>query len=329
MENHFEATAKSDGRSDERREMLQLLTMGAAGLLAGAPSLTIGANPGTGTGRASGRTGQGASMLDFSDPARKLDAFVKIEGDTSGAEHFLFGFGTIFAYIDGMPDKKLFDTELFAVRRYRRIDGGWLRLHREAGIYRDPKTHAILKRWYNPWLERDIEPINIFQEFSRRYLVADLGRSFNINTSQQGDDVFMQRNFFVVRPSEYDPRNYPVHGQDHFYNLSEFINFFASARDIADPRLSAAPAVGVTNSVTGWFPWLEMGNAPGQLVHQTRFKKVSSVADLPADFVDVVRAHDPKYLTAPTEFSAPDLTTSGERFYKPVIDERIKAGSTR
>lgn len=314
--------------SDGRREMLQLLSMGAMGLGGLSAGLAAADSRGTGPVRSSGKIGRGAASIDFADPVQKLDAFIKVEGDTSGEEHFLYGYGTIYAYIDGMPDRKLMDTELYAVRRYRRIEGGWVRLHREAGIYRDPDTKQILTRWRNPWLERDIEPINIYQEFNRRYLAADLGRAFNIGVGVQGDDVFMQRSFFIVRPSEYQPADYPVHGQDHFYNLSEFINFFAKASDIVNPRLTAAPAVGVTNSVTGWFPWMEMGNAPGQLVHQTRFKKVSTLADIPADFADVVRRHDPKFLTAPTEFAAPDLATSGERFYKSVIDQRIRdAGS--
>jgi hypothetical protein len=314
--------------SDSRREMLQLLSMGAMGLAGMSAGLVAADSRGTGAVRSSGKIGRGAASVDFADPAQKLDAFIKVEGDTSGEEHFLYGYGTIYAYIDGMPDRKLMDTELYAVRRYRRVDGGWIRLHREAGIYRDPETKKILTRWRNPWLERDIEPINIYQEFNRRYLAADLGRTFNIGVAVQGDDVFMQRSFFIVRPSEYQPAEYPLHGQDHFYNLSEFINFFAKASDIVDPRLSAAPAVGVTNSVTGWFPWMEMGNAPGQLVHQIRFKKLSKVAEMPSDFVEIVRRHDPKFLTAPTEFSAPDLATSGERFYKSVIDQRIRdAGS--
>jgi len=307
----------------DRRELLQILAMGAGGLLATAPLPGLAASQGTGPMRVSGRIGRGADAIDFADPRQKLDAFIKVEGDQSGAEHFLYGYGTITAYIDGMPDRRLFDTELYAVRRYRRIDGGWLRLHREAGIYRDPQTRAILKKWRNPWLERDIEPINILQEFSRRYRVADLGRAFNIGVSVKDDDVFMQRSFFVVRPSEFNPRDYPVHGQDYFYGLSEYVNFFAKSSDIANPKLSSAPAVGVTNSVTGWFPWLEMGTAPGVLVHQTRFKKVPSLADIPADFVAAVRAQDPKFLTAPTEFAEPDLATSGERYYKAVIDRRL------
>ena len=290
-----------------RRDFLGVMALASSGLITAAAN-TVSAK----------------SKINFDDPQQKLDAFIKTEGDTSGAEHVVYGESTIFALIRGQPGRPLIKSELYAVRRYMRTDGGWIRLHREAGVYRDLETDEILSHWYNPYLEREVEVIDLAQEFNRKYLASELGKTLDIGVMVHGDDVFFQRNFFISRKSSITPDEYPLHSSGPNYDLAEYHNYFTKLSAIEDENLSAAPAFGVTNSVNNWLPWMEMGNRPGYLIHQSRFKKLKGVNDMPEGFVAHIAAHYPDHLLAPTEFREIDLNTTGWNFYKQVIDERCK-----
>lgn len=298
---------KPDIPDTGRRDFMSVLALASAGMMT-APKAV-----------------RAKSSIDFDDPQKKLDAFIKTEGDISGAEHVVYGEATIFSFIPGQSGKPLIKSELYAVRRYLPTEGGWIRLHREAGLYRDINTNEILTHWYNPFLEREVEIIDLAQEFNRPYLASELGKSWNVSVMVHDDDVFFQRNFFISRPSSLTPEDYPLHSAGANFDLSEYHNYFTKLSALEDDSLTAAPSFGVTNSVGNWLPWMEMGNRPGYLIHQTRFKKLKSVQDMPSDFVEYIARHYPDQLSAPTEFREIDASTTGWGFYKQVIDDRRQA----
>lgn len=258
----------------------------------------------------------------FRDSKALLDAFIKAEGDQSGESTVTYGYGTLFSWFPNQANAPLVDTELCAVRRYRRVEGGWVRLHREVGLYRDHKTKEILQTWYNPYIERKVEVIDLFQEFNRKYVTDTLGKSWFINYSEMTGDAFFQRNFFIDRPSPMHPRDYPVHSQDPHYELSEYVNYFAKVSDLIDPNVSNARSTGATNSIGNILPWMEMGNQPGKIIHQIHFTKLKRVEDMPRDFVEYSQKRYPKYLEAPSEYVEADLNNTSWTKYKTVIDER-------
>jgi len=260
--------------------------------------------------------------IDFTDPTQRLDSFIKVEGDVGGAQVVQYGAGSIYTFFEGQKDRKLFDTEAYAVRRYQRTAGGWVRLHREVAVYRDAMTGKIINSWYNPYLERDVEVMDIVQEFNRQYLVADLGNTFDVSVKISGDDAFFARNFFINREAEIQPRDYPLHGQDTRWELSEYHNYFTKLSELTNPKLTSARCVGATNSVSSFLPWLEMGNAPGHLIFQMRSAKLARVEDMPADLVQYVAQRYPTHLEAPKEFTAADAHTTGMNFYKQIIDKK-------
>jgi hypothetical protein len=265
----------------------------------------------------------------FADSAALLDAFIKTEGDQSGETSVTYGYGTLFSWFPNQANGPLVDTELCAVRRYRRIPGGWVRLHREVGLYRDHKTKKILKTWYNPYIEREVEIIDLFQEFNRRYVAETLGKTWFIDYSEMTGDAFFQRNFFIDRPSPMHPRDYPLHSQDVHYELSEYVNYFAKVDALLDPSVSSAHSTGATNSIGNLLPWMEMGNHPGKIIHQIHFTKLSRVEEMPADFLDYAAKRYPKYLEAPTDYVESDLNNTSWTKYRDVIDQRRAAGTPK
>ena len=261
---------------------------------------------------------------DFSDPARLLEAFVKVEGDTSGAQHYAYSYTNVYTLFENRVDRHLIDRELLTVRRYQPIEGGWMRLHREVALYRDPLTKQLLTEFYNPYLERTVPIIDIHRDFHRPYLVQNVGQSLRIGVTQADDDLFFYRRFFVSRRAELQPSEYPLHGSDERYELSENHSYIAKARDFLRDDMTSVPSRGATTSISNWLPWMEMGTVPGKLIHQIRFGKIQTLDELPnKDFLETVARRYPDHLTATTTYREEDTRNTGTGWYKEQIDRML------
>jgi hypothetical protein len=73
--------------------------------------------------------------------------------------------------------------------------------------------------------------------------------------------------------------------------------------------MTHVPAVGSWSRITPWLPWMLMGNAPGHITYFNTFGTVAGIDALPKDLVEAARAHDPKFLSAPTEDYGPSLSS--------------------
>lgn len=260
----------------------------------------------------------------LADPGARLDAFVKTEGDVSGREHYVYTYARCYTFIEGQRDRHLFDRELLMARRFFRTEGGWIRLHRESAIYRDPATGKRLTSYFNPYLERSVEVIDLSRDFNRKYMTADMGRSLNIQLAVSEDDVYFRRQFFVSRPAEIHPSAYPLHGTATTYDLSENHDYFTRRSDLENAALSSAPSWGTTVSIANWLPWMEMGTAPGVLIHHIRFSKVADISEIPnRDFVGTLTSIFPDAVHAPATFAEDDVNTTGMGWYKKVIDKKL------
>lgn len=256
----------------------------------------------------------------FQDPHSRLDAFVRVEGDASGELVVQHDVGSVYSFFDGVTDRRLFDTERFALRRYRRIEAGWLRTERAVTVYRDPESHRIIAAWKNPWLERSVDVIDLAQESSHQFSVAELGKSYDIGVTIHEDDVFVQHSSFAVEASPITPLSHPLHGQDDIWEGSDFLNFFCRLRDVNNRKLARVPAVSSYNRVSSLLPWLEMGDVASAMIVQTRSEKLKRVEELPRDLLDHAIKLYPTYLALPAEATLPPpVSASGMDFYKAEI----------
>lgn len=267
-----------------------------------------------------------AAALDLSDPREQLEAYVRANGDTSGRASATWATGTVYGYVPGEKPRALFGLEVFGMSRYQRIDGGYLRLSREVGYYTDLKSGAVLTRWFNPWLQREVEVVPIQNDpVNRRFTLQNI--SFRINAS--GEDIAMYREVPLRYPNPLDRAGYPLHSSGDFYEAMEMFNTFVRRSDLANPKLTSVPSTGSWSRLGPWLPWMEMGAHQGYLVYHSRsFKPARGLEGIPASLIEQVRQQHPKYLDAPTEFSAPDETSW--TFFKKRIDaERKPAGASR
>ena len=263
-----------------------------------------------------------AQTVDLSDPRQLLDAYVKTVGDTSGEELVVYAQSTVFAFTPGQRGTPILGMEIVGVKRYERIEGGWQRVQREIAFYTDLATGEILKRWENPWLQREVRVVPVLNDpVNRRHVIDAQGGGWGISYMEVGDDIIFHREVPLRYPNPLPFAQYPLHSRGDWYEAMELFNNFVRRRDLEDPNLTSAPATGSWSRIGPWLPWMEMGNREGWLVYHGRMVKLGGVEDLPGHVLEAIRSDHPEYLRAPEGWSEPSETSW--TFYKKLLDGEI------
>jgi len=266
--------------------------------------------------------------LDLTNVDRLLEAYVQTDGDTGGAEVFFWAEGSVYAWIPGVGGYHLFDEQLFAVRRFKRLARGWLRLHKEAGVYLDKDTGKLLERWRNPFTGREVEVFQLKNDpVNREHLPEQQGTVWGMEHWENGDTVCFYRNVFVAREADMKVAQYPLQAQGDLHEFGELYNFFASRKALEQPGATSVPMVGCNSRIGQWLPWMEMGQQRGYLMVQLRFKKVAGVGDLHPLMRDYWMKQDPSIFVAPEAITGPNDTSWS--YYRKVVDQRRREQAVR
>ncbi len=262
-----------------------------------------------------------AATVDLNQPAQKLEAYVRTVGDTSGKAVTTYAFGTVYAYVPGEKPRALFNLEVVGMGRYVKATDGYQRLSREIGYYTDLQSGEILTRWFNPYLQREVEVIPIQNDpVNRKFTVQNA----TYKVMEQGDSITFYREVPLRYPNALDRAGYPLYSSGDFYEAMEMFNNFVSRADLENERLTSLPSAGSWARLGPWLPWMEMALSPGSLVYHARSNKVlNGIEGLRPALREYIASDNPKYLQAPAEFSAPDETSW--TFFKKLIDARRAA----
>jgi hypothetical protein len=266
-----------------------------------------------------------APRIDLEDPAQKLEAFIRANGDTSGKPVATYGTGTVYAYVPGEKPRALFGLEVVGMSRFEKIEGGYLRLHREIGYYTDLKTGEVIQRWFNPWLQREVEVLPIQNDpVNRRYTAQNSNYAYNVS----GDDIVFYREVPLRYPNPLDRATYPLNSSGDFYEAMEMFTTFIRRGQLENPKLTSVPSTGTWTRFGPWLPWMEMGAHQGYLVYHSRsFKPANGLDGIPQKLRDYIAKDNPKFLAAPEKFTEPDETSW--TYFKKAFDERRKQAQER
>ncbi len=257
-----------------------------------------------------------SAALDLDDPRQRLDAYIRANGDTSGAESVTYARATVYAQVPGAKPNPLFNLEIVGVSRYQPIEGGYARLHREIGYYTDLKTGEVLERWRNPYTDREVRVLPIENDPVNRRFTID---RMTFKVLESGDQVIFYREVPLRYPNVLDREQYPRYSSGDFYEAMEMFNTFVRRSDLENPSLTAVPSVGSWSRLGPWLPWMEMGQHQGQLVyHSQSLKPLDGLDGVPDALRARIARDHPAYLHAPTEWTEPDETSW--TFFKKKID---------
>jgi hypothetical protein len=309
----------------DRREMLKLM----AGALPGAAlttSIGAGAAAAGAAGLVSMPTGPVPAGFDPLSPQQNLEAYIRLTRSLDPAATTVGWFGgRIFSVIgDKEIIKPLFDIEGFGIGRTEpQADGSYKALWREVGYYKDLATGKIMETWQNPLLGGEtceVYPIN--NDPVNAVLKPEFTLGFGASKDQYTETIKFLLPWNFIGPhamaafdvnldwkSPLDPKDWKRESPGERVRVSEYQQWRVDAAQLVDRSLPSLNAYGSWNRVATWLPWMLMGQTPGHLFYRSHTLKLGRVEDLPKDILEYTAKRFPKYLTAPTEWVSPNVSS--------------------
>jgi hypothetical protein len=291
--------------------------LGLGALLAGAAI--------AGTAQAAARSF--VTKIDFKDPKWNRDTYARLDMDLDPAKEKCGWLkGTVFGVRDNEAVRPLFINEGFSFTRCLPLpDGSWHRMCREVVFYRDIDTGKILKTWHNPYTNMDVpvvpvanDPFNytISEYYPAPPSYGGLNKTkpplkpFLLNWSHgPNDTLILETDINLYYPAALQPNKWPMESAGAYNRVSELFIYTVNRRDVENPRLTNLPLVGAWSRINPWLPWMQMGQAPGNVNYFNTFATVAGLHELPSDLVEAAREISPKFLTAPTTDYGPSLSS--------------------
>ena len=309
----------------DRREMLKLM----AGALPGAAlttSIGAGAAAAGAAGLVSMPTGPVPAGFDPLSPQQNLEAYIRLTRSLDPAATTVGWFGgRVFSVIgDKEIIKPLFDIEGFGIGRTEpQADGSYKALWREVGYYKDLATGKIMETWQNPLLGGEtceVYPIN--NDPVNAVLKPEFTLGFGASKDQYTETIKFLLPWNFIGPhamaafdvnldwkSPLDPKDWKRESPGERVRVSEYQQWRVDAAQLVDRSLPSLNAYGSWNRVATWLPWMLMGQTPGHLFYRSHTLKLGRVEDLPKDILEYTAKRFPKYLTAPTEWVSPNVSS--------------------
>lgn len=262
--------------------------------------------------------------FDFSKPEDNLTAWVKLVGSLDGAETCGYYKGDVVAVTS--PDQKnipIFGYEGFGMSRVTKLpDGRYENLHREISYYTDLKTGEIMEEWDNILTGERVkvyptnnDPVNSYYATTFRQTFGEEGKQetvefpFILPWAVQDDRVIVTFNVHTRWPSPFTQDKWPREYIGDWYKTSEMFQIHSRMSDLTNPDIAKAPATSAWFKEAPYIPWMLMDNAPGRLIYNTRIFRLKGPEELPEHIYAYTKENYPKYLSAPTEWEEPNMTT--------------------
>jgi hypothetical protein len=271
-----------------RRASLSLLLGSAAGL-ASAP---VGA-----------ATGETARRLANASPREQLRAFVKVFVSLEAETVWYWFTGLLHA---ARPDKPVVpflacDT---LIRRdvLPQADGSFGVRTFEANYYHPPDSQDPAVRITNPLNGRAIEPFHyregphvlVLSEGGSRWVagtdvkpapVAD-GKAqtqFAESWRQAGPVVWTTRETYTDRPHPLERTKWRLEASGTRMTFGSFANYFAPAAEVESRDVARTDCSFAYQALTGWWPWMLMGDVPGHVLWRANGRKLRSLDETPPE----------------------------------------------
>lgn len=256
-----------------------------------------------------------AATLPIRDPAFNVRTLGRLQGDLSGRTIWSFTSGQVFGLVpgDGPPlseyGRLLYRVEGCAVKMSRtRADGATEERSRSWMFYKDAETGAYLTEFRNPYTG-EMVPVPTFRggisgsvmtvngpEVSANFTMEStvFNRPLQLDWRFFGDQAWIYRHAFT----RWLERSSGVHKTEMTLDC-----WVCRIEDIADERLTMIPSTYSWTSQTEWQSWLRMRGRPGAMLWRTDGVKLTSVEQLPPEFVAQSEKALPGKLTEPLSWT--------------------------
>lgn len=272
-----------------------------------------------------GAPGVPALALDLSTPAGQLQAMRRIQcSEEDGKPVTYWWKGETYSRVPGEPDRLLFLVEGMNVRQCGPLpgaDGGFRMTSREVLLYKDPQTGEVLRRWQNPWTGQSVEVLHIANDpvnFSYQPVRRD-GSPASFDIAVLGNQWWFTNTvpLFYRNPLGGDYQQY-IGGT---YHATEMFNFFGDVDDLTHRRRPSAEVRVGWVRMSGWLPWMEMGDRVGVLYFHTAGRKLDSWDELSDVMKAEIAANYPEY-REPPPLSDDRPNETSWTYFKKILEGR-------
>jgi len=250
--------------------------------------------------------------INLNDPATNLKHFTRLMGSSNPEKESIGYFGGhMFASLDNRKMIPLMGVEGIGVTRMETQPNGDVRtFHREIGWYSDLRTGKYIDSWKNPFTDETVEILH----FKNNHVNANMapinqmdidGTMIEVPFPSKWDFMGATgvNNFELVIeiPSVFQPKSkFPKEYPGPSTKISEmFLRQFDTA-DLLNEKLDSIPNMGSWMRVSTWFPWMFMGELPGEVVFRTHSVKLrNGIDDIPKQLRDKIEKEAPEYFKAP------------------------------
>lgn len=237
------------------------------------------------------------TLPDFSDPAVNVECMVRMLGSLDAIDCPWWYTGTIYAQRERQAPLKLFRFEGCEINHFVRAPSGAYQMHaRTLSFFRDWESGAIMDEFKNPItgktnkVSANVLGGNDWMEFSPSGVtlggvrLTPEGRPYLLNWQASGDMAWVITD-----------RGLP---QAPVQPILEAQSVFVPTAQIGDRSLKRTDALFSSTSFSPYPRWLEMGNEPGHTIWHAAGRKLRSLDDLPAEYLDRARRMFPDQLSA-------------------------------
>ncbi len=266
--------------------------------------------------------------IKFDDPVWNRETAARLQADTNGEQVYGRCSGVVTGVRPGEAVRPLFNFEVFStIRVLRQSDGNYQRMTKEAILYTDPKTGAVLAEWTNPYTGETVKVVDVHND-PYNWVIADTvqppampglinagqavpgGKPFLQHWMELGPDtIVMVEDGHGYYPNRLDPAHWPRESSGPMIQSSELFRYFISRADLEDPTKTHLPHNGSWVRVQPWLPWMLMGTTPGHVMYDGVFRPSRTLDYFSAPVLAHMREHYPDYFTAPTKWYGPNYSS--------------------
>ena len=271
------------GQDFNRRTML-----GAFAVAASAPA---------GAALLSARDTTSQALPDLSDPVVNVECIVKMLGSLEAIDCPWWYTGTIYAQRERQAPIRLFRFEGCEINHFTRSSTGAYQMHaRTLSFFRDWDSGAMMDEFRNPItgqtnkVSANVLGGNDWMEFSPTGVtlggvaLTPPGKPYLLNWQASGDMVWVITD-----------RGLPT---SPVQPILEAQSVFTPAAQLADRKRNRADAMFSSTTFSPYPRWMEMGDAPGHTIWHAAGRKLRSLDELPAEYLDRARRQFPGQLSA-------------------------------
>lgn len=262
------------------------------------------------------------------DPAKPADAVRIMQKSicslTEGETVIYWWKGAMFSRVEGEKDRELFKLQGMNVRQCQNLDDpkrgpGFRSVSREIMLHLDPTSEKVVDSWKNPWTGEQLEVMHVAND------PVNMRNPMHAFTA---DGKPMKADFTVMNGRAFKGGNAPLFYNNPLggeyqewvggsYHAMEMGNDFFYADDLFDGSKPTVKHHSISWSrISGWLPWMKMGDRNGVVYTATVGGRIKSIDDLPEPLKSTLKARYPAYAAPPPLDDKRPNETSWEVFRK-------------